>query len=185
MVSKKQNIYKMMIFTLVYILLTYSLFFLIRATIFGVFIYHSYNNIAVGNIDQMWSLKDKSVGLQEDLVGFVKFCRGIIPYDRNVLFYTPYSYYGKYKAEKNFIYAYHPYRARFYMCPGKLLWFNDRYKKIGIYWEKFDKFSRMKMLKNVDFVIGFDINEKMFPGFVGIADYKNEGYKGIVLKRQE
>ena len=181
----KQNIYKIVNFTLLYILLAYSLFFLTRTFILNIFIYHSCNNAAVRDIGQLWSLGDRSVGLQEDLVGFVKFCRSIIPYDKNVLFYTPYSYYSKYRTKKDYIYTYHPYRVRFYMCPGRLLWFNDQYKKIGIYWEKFGKLSRMEVLKNVDFVIGFDVNEKMFPGFIKIADYKEEDNEGSILKRRK
>lgn len=126
------------------------------------------------DINDLWKLIDKSVGVGENFLEFMNFCKKKIPPYANVLFFVPYTYY-----KKKFVFSYLPHRAKFYLYPIKVWWFKDKYKKIIVLWKHLDITSKRLILKNVEYVIGFKIKEKDFPGFFKYAEYK----EGTILKK--
>jgi hypothetical protein len=133
---------------------------------------NSLPSLAYSNTYDRWRLIDKSVGIGKDLVNFSLFCKGNIPPYSDVLFFANYNLFKKYGRDKNYIFSYIPYRLRSYLYPIKVWWFKTEYEILGRHWENLEYKSKQMVLEDIDYVIGFDIEKKLFPGFENYSQEK-------------
>ncbi len=130
--------------------------------------------------EETLTMIDKANGIKENLVEIANWCRSKIPYNSDVFFFASPEFFNQYRFNKKHLSLFFPYRLRYYLYPDMKVWcFKLKYQFLVDHWSHVNPSSQESALEGINYIIGFSINENMFPLFKQYAS-KEDFY---ILKR--